>query len=72
MERELRYVVVPEDGVFVACCLDVEIASDGVTERDAVANLQEALTLYFEGGDEVSRGGGYRLSLIGARSSCSN
>jgi predicted RNase H-like HicB family nuclease len=48
MERKLKYVVFPEDGVFVARCLDVEVASDGPTENEAVANLQEALELYFE------------------------
>ncbi|WP_435751889.1 type II toxin-antitoxin system HicB family antitoxin [Thauera sp. AutoDN2] len=62
MEHELRYVVVPEDGVFVARCLDVEVASDGPTEHDAVANLREALALYFEGGEEASPGGGARPS----------
>ena len=46
MERKLNYVVSPEDGVFVARCLDVEVASDGPTEKEAVANLQEALELY--------------------------
>lgn len=48
MERKLNYVVFPEDGVFVARCLDVEVASDGTTEQEAVTNLKEALELYFE------------------------
>ncbi|MCX7173726.1 MAG: type II toxin-antitoxin system HicB family antitoxin [Proteobacteria bacterium] len=48
MERKLQYVIFPEEGVFVARCLDVEVASDGPTEAEAVANLQEALELYFE------------------------
>lgn len=51
MERKLKYVVYPEDGVFVARCLDVEVTSDGQTEDEAVANLQEALELYFEDHD---------------------
>lgn len=51
MERKLRYVVFPDDGVFVARCLDVEVASDGRTELEAVANLQQALELYFEDGE---------------------
>lgn len=51
MERKLKYVVYPEDGVFVARCLDVEVTSDGPTEDEAVANLQEALELYFEDHD---------------------
>lgn len=48
MDRKLNYVVLPDDGVFVARCLNVEVASDGPTEQEAVANLQEALELYFE------------------------
>ena len=48
MERKLNYVVVQEEGVFVARCLDVEVASDGATEQEALAALQEALALYFE------------------------
>lgn len=48
MERKLKYVVFPDDDVFVARCLDVEVASDGVTGEEAVANLKEALELYFE------------------------
>lgn len=53
MERKLHYVVFPEDGVFVARCLDIEVTSDGPTEETAVANLQEALELYFEDHEAV-------------------
>ena len=48
MERKLKYVVFEEDGAFVARCLDVEVTSEGDTGQEAVANLQEALELYFE------------------------
>ena len=33
---------------FVAQCLDIEIASQGETESEALANLTEALELHFE------------------------
>jgi len=33
---------------FVARCLEVEVASQGQTLEEALANLQEALELYFE------------------------
>ena len=46
-KREVRYRVFPDGDVFVAHCLDVEVASDGPTEAAAVA-LEEALELYFE------------------------
>ena len=48
MERKLNYVIFPEEGVFVARCLDIEVASDSATEEEAIANLREALELYFE------------------------
>lgn len=32
----------------VARCLDVEVASQGKTVEEALANLKEALELYFE------------------------
>lgn len=33
---------------FVAQCLEVDVVSQGRTERSALANLSEALALYFE------------------------
>lgn len=45
-----RYVVFAQDGAFVVQCLDVDIASEGDTENEAVAALKEALELRFEGG----------------------
>jgi len=50
MESILRYVVYQQDGAFVAQCLDVDVASEGDSEQDALAALKEALELYFEGG----------------------
>ena len=37
-----------EDGWYVARCLEVEVTSQGHSVEEAVANLQEALELYFE------------------------
>ena len=42
------YVVVQENGVFVARCLDLEVSSQGATEEEAIENLEEALALFFE------------------------
>ena len=44
----LQYVGVPEGDAFVARCLNPDVASDGGSQTEAVANLQEALELYFE------------------------
>lgn len=40
--------VTHEDIWYVARCLEVEVASQGRTVEDALANLKEALELYFE------------------------
>jgi predicted RNase H-like HicB family nuclease len=37
-----------EDGLFIAQCAEIDIASDGKTEDEALANLREALELYLE------------------------
>ncbi len=37
-----------EDNWVVAQCLEVDVASQGRTEEEALANLKEALTLHFQ------------------------
>lgn len=51
-ERTLSFVLYQEGDGFVARCLDVNVASEGDTEAEAVSQLREALELYFEDGDE--------------------
>ena len=51
VERQLTVVVYHEADGFVAQCLDVNVASDGDTEQEALSNIREALELYFEGGE---------------------
>lgn len=48
MTRECSAVVQREGDVFVAQCLDVDVASQGASEAEALANLQEALELYVQ------------------------
>ena len=43
-----NYVVVQENGVFVARCPDLDVVSRGATEKEALENLEEALALFFE------------------------
>jgi predicted RNase H-like HicB family nuclease len=43
--------VTHEEPWFVARCLDVDVVSQGETVDEALANLEEALGLYFEGED---------------------
>ena len=46
--HKVRYLIFEQDGAFVAQCLDVDVASEGDTEEEAVTFLREALELYFD------------------------
>lgn len=49
---QLKNVVWKEGQYFVAKCLNVEVSSFGETKVDALKNLEEALSLYFEDNDD--------------------
>lgn len=48
MKQKFSATVWQEDGLYVAQCLDLDVASQGETETEALANLKEALELHFE------------------------
>lgn len=43
-----KTVVWREDKYYIAQCLNVDVSSFGKTKKEALANLSEALELYFE------------------------
>jgi predicted RNase H-like HicB family nuclease len=45
---ELEIVTYKEGKFYVAQCLNVDVSSFGETQEEALANVQEALELYFE------------------------
>ena len=47
MKRTFTARVWQEEEWYVAQCLEVDVASQGGTEREALANLADALNLYF-------------------------
>ena len=47
--KPIAYVLYREDEFIVAQCLNVDVSSFGATREEAVANLKEAVELYFEG-----------------------
>jgi predicted RNase H-like HicB family nuclease len=47
--KPIAYCVSREDEFIVAQCLNVDVSSFGATREEAVANLKEAVELYFEG-----------------------
>lgn len=48
MKRTFTASVWQEGNWFVAQCLEIDIASQGETEAEALNNLAEALSLHFE------------------------
>jgi predicted RNase H-like HicB family nuclease len=46
--KQMAYVVYREDDLFVSQCLNVDVSSFGKTREEAVANLKQAVELYFE------------------------
>jgi len=45
--KQLTATVWKEGDGFVAQCLEVDVATQGRTEEEAIANLREALELHF-------------------------
>ena len=48
MIKDIHALVWQEDGLFVAKAIEIEIASQGKTKKEALENLKEAISLYFE------------------------
>ena len=48
MTRDFNAVIVREGNWYIAQCLEVDIASQGESEEEAMRNLNEALLLHFE------------------------
>ena len=48
MTREFTATVWQEGDWFIAQCREVEVASQGLSEDEALVNLREALELHFE------------------------
>jgi len=49
LKTGLNALVWKEGDLFVAQCLEVDVASQGETKKKAVVNLEEALELHLEG-----------------------
>ena len=48
MKKTMTAYLTQEEGWYVAQCLEVDVASQGESEAEALANLREALHLHFE------------------------
>ncbi|MEI8364689.1 MAG: type II toxin-antitoxin system HicB family antitoxin [archaeon] len=41
-------IITKEDKLYVALCPELNVVSQGITEKDALANLKEAVELFLE------------------------
>lgn len=48
MKQKLSATVIREGEWFVAQCLEIDIASQGASEEEALKNLEEAILLHLE------------------------
>jgi len=48
MKQKFSVTVTQEGEWFVAQCLEIDIASQGASEEEALKNLQEAIVLHLE------------------------
>lgn len=48
MTAHLKNIVWKEGKYYVAQCINVDVSSFGKTKKEALTNLDEALSLYFE------------------------
>ncbi|MCK5509928.1 type II toxin-antitoxin system HicB family antitoxin [Candidatus Parcubacteria bacterium] len=45
---DLKSVIWKENNYYISQCLEVDVSSFGKTRKESLANLQDALELYFE------------------------
>ncbi len=46
MQKTLNAIIFEEDGWYISQCIEIDVASQGNTDEEAFANLQQALTLH--------------------------
>lgn len=55
MKRTFTARVWPENGWFIAQAIEIDVTSQGESEREALLNLREAIELYYEASDDCER-----------------
>lgn len=63
MKRKFTASVWREDDWYIAQAHEVDVASQGATEADALRNLGEAIELHFEPPSVIDKDGGRFISL---------
>jgi predicted RNase H-like HicB family nuclease len=63
----LKNLVWKEGKYYVAQCLNVDVSSFGDTKKTALANLNEALALYFEDSSKVNINKVERPEIVSGR-----
>ena len=62
MTRDMTVTVVPDGDMLVSHCLDLDIASQGYSDEESIANLKEAVAVFLEVASQRKS----RLDLIDA------
>ena len=53
MSLRFTTIIQQEDDLYVAKCVENDVASQGNTIDEALSNLKEALELYYEDSDDI-------------------
>ncbi len=53
--KQMKYVVYQDGAFYVSQCLNVDVSSFGKTPEEAVEQLNEAVTLYFQDEKRATR-----------------
>lgn len=51
MDKEFHFTIWKEEKYYVAQCIEIDVASCGLSYQEALANVKEALELYLEDAD---------------------
>ncbi len=51
--KVLKYLIYKEGDYYVSQCLNVDVSSFGETVQEAIAQLKEAVELYYENNNDI-------------------
>ncbi len=56
MQRSVKVTIRPGERLFVAECADIPVVTQGATVDETIANIREAVGLFFEDEDPAAHG----------------
>ena len=64
MQRSVKINIRPGERLFVAECADIPVVTQGTTVDETIANIREAVALFFEDEDPAAHGFAAEPSLL--------